>query len=182
MNTSKNRILDAAEQIILRDGVARLTLEAVAAEAALSKGGVLYHYRSKDELIRGMIARLQERFEAEMRRLEAEDPCPTGRRARAYFRTALRHRHAGAGVCADELATALLAAVSTNPSLLDPLHERALAIRDMLLQDGLEPSTAMVVQFAADGLWLSGLFGVPPLARELRAGFISKLEQLSSGV
>lgn len=182
MNTSKGRILDAAEQIILRDGVARLTLDAVAAEAALSKGGVLYHFRSKDELIRGMIARLQEGFEAEMRRLEEEDPCPTGRRARAYFRTALHEHHTGAGVCTDELAAALLAAVATNPSLLEPLHERALVIRDMLLQDGLEPGTAMVVLFAADGLWLSGLFGVPPLAQELRAVFISKLEELSSGV
>jgi hypothetical protein len=40
---TKRRIVDAAEEVVLRDGVARLTLDAAAAEAGLSKGGILYH-------------------------------------------------------------------------------------------------------------------------------------------
>ena len=38
-----------------RDGVSAMTLEAVAREAGLSKGGLLYHFASKDELIAAML-------------------------------------------------------------------------------------------------------------------------------
>ena len=38
-------------------GVAKLTLEAVAKEAGVSKGGLLYHFSNKEALIEGMIVR-----------------------------------------------------------------------------------------------------------------------------
>jgi hypothetical protein len=47
MPGSKDRILDAAERVVLRDGVTHLTLDAVAAETGISKGGLLYHFPSK---------------------------------------------------------------------------------------------------------------------------------------
>jgi len=51
-------ILTAAERVVLRDGVTCLTLEAVACEANLSKGGVLYHFATKEALIQAMLERL----------------------------------------------------------------------------------------------------------------------------
>lgn len=50
-------ILDAAERLIRRSGTRTLTIDAVAAEAALSKGGVLHHYGSKDALIQALAER-----------------------------------------------------------------------------------------------------------------------------
>lgn len=50
-------ILDAAERLIRRVGTRTLTIDAVAAEAALSKGGVLHHYASKDALISALAER-----------------------------------------------------------------------------------------------------------------------------
>jgi Transcriptional regulator len=45
-----------------------MTLEAVAARANVSKGGLLYHFPSKDALVLGMVSRIasivQERFAA----------------------------------------------------------------------------------------------------------------------
>ena len=49
------RILDAAEAIVRRAGVAALTLEAAAREAGVSKGGLLYHYGSKEALLTGLL-------------------------------------------------------------------------------------------------------------------------------
>ena len=124
MISSKDRILDAAERVVLRDGGGHLTLDAVAHEAALSKGGVLYNFPTKEDLIRGMIARLSQRFGAEMARLAASDPSTGGRNTRAYVDacfpapTALSAPH-------DRVAAGLLAAVATNPSLLDSLQEAA---------------------------------------------------------
>lgn len=52
---TKERILEAASRVVARDGSSNLTLEAVASEADFSKGGLLYHYASKRELLEGML-------------------------------------------------------------------------------------------------------------------------------
>ena len=44
-------ILEAAAAVLLKGGVRGLTIDAVAVEAGLSKGGVLHHYASKDALV-----------------------------------------------------------------------------------------------------------------------------------
>jgi AcrR family transcriptional regulator len=49
---------------VVEEGVSGMTLEAVAREAGVSKGGLLYHFPSKEALIGGMIGRLIDRFEA----------------------------------------------------------------------------------------------------------------------
>ncbi|MBY0312974.1 MAG: TetR/AcrR family transcriptional regulator [Phycisphaerales bacterium] len=50
-------ILDAAEAVVLRDGIGRLTLDAVAKKMGLSKAGLLHHFPSKSEMVRGMVER-----------------------------------------------------------------------------------------------------------------------------
>ncbi|GJE61628.1 TetR/AcrR family transcriptional regulator [Methylobacterium trifolii] len=57
-------ILDAAESLMRRSGERVLTIDAVAAEAGLSKGGVLHHYASKDALITALAARKVARMRA----------------------------------------------------------------------------------------------------------------------
>lgn len=53
----QQQILEAAEQVVARDGAARLTLEAVAAQAGISKASVLYDYKSKQALIAAVVER-----------------------------------------------------------------------------------------------------------------------------
>ncbi|GCB56911.1 hypothetical protein rerp_33190 [Rhodococcus erythropolis] len=48
---TRDRILDALEKLLLVSGVAQVTLEGVAAEAGVSKGGLLYHFPSKEALL-----------------------------------------------------------------------------------------------------------------------------------
>jgi AcrR family transcriptional regulator len=52
----RKAVLQAAERVIIRDGAARLTIEAVALEAGISKATVLYDYKTKQTLIRALIA------------------------------------------------------------------------------------------------------------------------------
>ncbi len=67
-------ILDAAERLIRRSGARTLTIDAVAAEATLSKGGVLHHYASKDALISALAARKLKEIRANIAAREAEQP------------------------------------------------------------------------------------------------------------
>src|SRR5215471_19314275 len=72
--TTRQQIIHAAFALIRRKGVARLTIEAVAQEAGLSKGGVLYHFRSKEALIQAMVASLVERFDSDIEAARREEP------------------------------------------------------------------------------------------------------------
>ncbi|WEK52589.1 MAG: helix-turn-helix domain containing protein [Candidatus Kaistia colombiensis] len=48
---SREEILDAARRILIRGGIAALTLDAVASEVGMSKTGLYYYFRSKDALV-----------------------------------------------------------------------------------------------------------------------------------
>lgn len=64
----REALLDAAQDVLLRDGAANLTIEAVAANAGISKASVLYDYKTKQALVRAMIER---RFETEWERVRS---------------------------------------------------------------------------------------------------------------
>jgi AcrR family transcriptional regulator len=82
MRTSKrDRILDAAVNVINRDGVRAVTFESVAAEAKLTRGGLLYHFPSREALLRGIDEQVQA-WEASMETL-------LGKRARSLGTGAL---------------------------------------------------------------------------------------------
>jgi AcrR family transcriptional regulator len=53
----REAVLNAAQAVVARDGAARLTLDAVAAEAGISKASVLYDYQSKHALIAALVDR-----------------------------------------------------------------------------------------------------------------------------
>jgi AcrR family transcriptional regulator len=58
---TRARIRVAAAKVIERDGAGNLTLSKVAAEAGVSKGGLLYHYPSKHALLQGLLDHLLEK-------------------------------------------------------------------------------------------------------------------------
>lgn len=59
----RDGLLDAAERVVLRDGATHLTIDAVAREAGVSKGGVLYAFETKDTLIDTMMRRVVADYE-----------------------------------------------------------------------------------------------------------------------
>lgn len=61
----RSDVLDAAEAVVRDNGVQRFTLDAVAEQAGISKGGLVYSFNTKDDLIEAMLAREFNRFGAE---------------------------------------------------------------------------------------------------------------------
>ena len=155
-----------------------MTIEAVADEAGLSKGGVLYHFHSKESLIAAMVASLVERFEADIKTARHEEELEDKRSApggwlRAYI-------HASAGPAEDDEDTvALLAAVSTDPRLLAPLQEQYARWQAQAEADGGDPALATVIRLALDGLWMADLFGLAPPQGALRDQVFAALERMT---
>ena len=57
--STRDRLIDAFETLLVTAGSRAATLDAVAAAADVSKGGLLYHFPSKDALVEGMLDRLR---------------------------------------------------------------------------------------------------------------------------
>jgi AcrR family transcriptional regulator len=55
---ARDKVLDAFEEILLEDGERAATLDAVARRAGVSKGGLLYHFGSREALDAGLIERM----------------------------------------------------------------------------------------------------------------------------
>jgi AcrR family transcriptional regulator len=68
--SSHDRILDAAADVITARGISAFTLDAVAQAAGVSKGGLLYHFSSKDSLISGLQRRMASRLVDTLREAE----------------------------------------------------------------------------------------------------------------
>lgn len=72
----RDKVLDAAEALVVSTGAAALSFDAVAKAAGITKGGVQYAFGTRDNLIKAMIARWGEAFDAEVARQTGPDPSP----------------------------------------------------------------------------------------------------------
>lgn len=176
-SNTKNRIIDAAEEVVLRDGVARLTLNAAATEAGLSKGGILYHFATRDALVAGMVDKIIEEFERDIESQLTTSDGP-GSYTRAYILATM-------GPCStrpereDRLGAALIAAAASAPALLIPLQEATDRWQSRLEHDGLDSTVATLLRLACDGLWLCDLFGLAPPSAGLRKNVRIELQRLA---
>ena len=173
----RDQLLAAAERIVRRDGVGKLTLDAVAVEAGTSKGGLLYHFASREALITAMVERHVNAFSQSLEAEMAEDNSSSGRWTRAYLRTTAPLD----GPTDGATATGLLAAMASNPALADPLRERYAAWRAQMADDGIPEADAMVVALAADGLWMADLLGFAAPAGPQRRRTLARLLELAGG-
>jgi AcrR family transcriptional regulator len=175
VRTKMQHILRTASQIVQRDGVAHLTIDAVAREANLSKGGVLYHFPSKEALVSGMIMEHLRNFSTDLEKaLTDENPGP-GQWLRSYLRAsdASVHQDPDPVVC-------LIAAIATNPELLGPLRERFALWQKQSEEDGLPPALATIIRLAVDGLWFADLFGLAAPERPMREEVLRTLRAMAS--
>jgi AcrR family transcriptional regulator len=169
---TRDRLLQATTHIIQTQGVERLTLDAVAKEAQVSKGGLLYHFASKEALVMGVIQYLMDDFDAAIARELAQDNAPDapGRWLRAYVKATFNYNS-----LPTTLISNLLSAVTLNPELWQPVQSQYDDWQQQLQASGLDPVRASLVRFAADGLGTSELFGMALPDESLRQQLLEML-------
>lgn len=150
-------ILDAARAVVSRDGPGRLTIEAVAREIGMSKGGVLYNFPSKLELLEGLTQQMIDAFEqsfAEFRAAVEGRPNPTLRAlvgAFAHFET-----------FDPDLSMAIMAAAAEAPDLMAPVNRLLAGYVTQVLAETSDAPLALVILAALDGLRFQHLMRLPP--------------------
>jgi AcrR family transcriptional regulator len=172
--STRQRLLDAMITLAERSGVASVTLEAVAAQAGVSKGGLLHYFPNKAALLETMVEEIVRRYYDQVAAGVGQAPDTEDGVARAYVTTSA---NLGRGT---KLWTAVLTASLLQPSLLAVLRERSRRV----WTEGMEGAgtvDAAVAWLAADGLWLSEMLGLYDVTPELRAAVIARLSELAAG-
>src|ERR1044072_3470468 len=140
---TKDRLLAAPAAVAILDGAQALTHYAVGEAAEAAQGGLLYHCKSKRELVEGMIERWMAEFQRE---IDTSDPAFV----RGYVKSTTPE--------GNELG--MLAALVGDPSLLVAVRKQYGIWQDRGEGEGRDPVDATVARLAADGLWLAGLLGM----------------------
>jgi len=142
-------LLDAADRVIATGGVTSLTIDAVAREAGVSKGGVLYSFGTKDALIEAMLERAAESYEGLVGAyLEAHGDEP---HAAAAAHVDASHRE-------DRLAairaSALLASLVQTPDYQSKIQDSYRELLDKIDTRSAAGRRALTAVLAAEGAFL----------------------------
>ena len=180
--SSRDRIVDAAEKVVIEVGAAHLTLNAVAEEASVSKGGLLYHFATKETLLKAMLERRIQRFKKNQEEKVGELQNGPTREIKAYIHSTL-----GRDRKADRVGASLLAAIAHNPKLLDPAREDYRKRLNRLIPAGFGFERAAVIVLAVDGLRLLELLSLSPFSESQRKKVMEELlkiadEEIKNGV
>lgn len=144
---ARERVLDAFQALILTEGERAATLDATAKSAGVSKGGLLYHFGSKDELVAGLLERLDAVATADLERMAADDEGPVA----YYVRTSVMEDEAldRALIATSRLAQGGSAAAAQ--ALRDVRHRWEDAIRPHVR----DQTSLDLVMLVSDGLYFN---------------------------
>jgi AcrR family transcriptional regulator len=158
MGTARERILDAAEELITA-GQVPPALDAVAAAAGVSKGGLLYHF-DKQSLLRALVTRALQRFDERLTAAAAD-----GLVAAAWLRLSVPEQ------AERTVYRAMMSMMRlTTTGDLDLPGEVAAAEQrwqQMLIDELGDPVRARLVRLVGDGLFMAALTGQPPASDEV---------------
>ena len=158
MTGARDRVLDAYESLLIDHGPGSATLDAVAAAADVSKGGLLYHFASKDALVTGLLDRLRERSAADAHAIRT---APAGA-VDYYIRTSAPGGGLPGGVTRSYLAVLRIADGSaTGQAVREALAVVHAEEYEALHAELADPVLAWIAQLVGDGLYLRTLTGTP---------------------
>lgn len=165
-------ILDAAERIVKERGAANLTYEELVLASGVSRGGITYHFATKDDLLRALIARDIAQWQE--REQQCRGQCGAGGNELVAELRSLTEPDPEK----QRFVAGMLSAVAHDRSLLAPVRERERA-RQPAVWTGAEIDR-LVLKLAGAGLFWTEVFACNEFTAEVRARLVARLEALAA--
>ncbi|MNO69137.1 transcriptional regulator BetI [compost metagenome] len=163
-NSRRDLILIATAKVIRDLGADNLTIDLVAKEAGVSKGGVLHHFPNKQALINAMVEESTAHFFDDLRqRVSNETQQDAGKWSRAYLETTVSYDRENKG-----MNESIIATLTMNPDLISIYQKEYEIIQKNIENDGIDPVHSTIIRLAMDGLWFSEILGIGNLNDHLR--------------
>lgn len=171
----RDRILDAAERVVGEVGAARITLDVVAQAAGVSKGGLLYHFPSKESLLEALahryVANMEDCIETAKGNLSDAD---RSRELKACVHGLLQRDARSNG-----MGAALIATAANNLTLLEVIRERIAHHTAGLAASDADFARAAIVTLAIDGLRLRESLRISPFTEQQRERIVQELLKIA---
>jgi AcrR family transcriptional regulator len=170
---ARKQILDAARRIVETRGAGHLTFEELAAESRVTRGGITYHFPTKEALLKALIEADIAGWNAAAEELgsDAGLPCPKACRMIGLLRSSL----AGEDDAHRRFVSGMLSAAMVDPGLLDPVRAHLAAEFADWRWDDADLERYLLL-LAADGLFWNQLFDVSPLPAAVRPRLAALIE------
>lgn len=156
--SARARILSAAADLARDVGPANLSLDAVAARAGVSKGGLLYHFPAKLDLLEALVEDHLETFERELKARKAQLGSERTSTLRAYLDVSMAD-------CQEQAppAAGVLAAIVQHPEMLVPIRRFKRQALDTLKTDTGDDAATLMLFLVLEGIRSMKLFDVDVL-------------------
>lgn len=161
---TKAAVIAAALAIIARDGAGRLTLDAIARESGVSKGGLLHQFPTKRAVLAALLEQQADHYDSFAQAFREAHGADYAEPALAAQIAAYREVMKGA----NSITSAILAAIAEDPTFLNPLQEREQASIALIREQAADPEQALSRLYSAQGLALSTILGLCPLSADAR--------------
>lgn len=175
---TRQRLLETAIKTLRVRGANGLTLDLVAKESGVSKGGLLHHFPSKNALLEAILRYLIEDFETRAVAYYDQEPQRSGRWVRAYIHAAF-DESGDNSILPLELIALLFTAVTELPALQTLINDDTQRWHERLTSDGLPPARAVLIRYAADAHWLDCTLAPAFHDVEIQRALVAELLQLS---
>lgn len=173
---TKYKILQSAAQVINRLGAASMTMEAVAKEAGISKGGLLYHFPYKEELFRGMNDYLMSEYIRKVKESAAKDSVEKGKWLRAYLNETINQLNKD-----HEMTVAFFSAAAAEPSYFSSMKNQMKELEELIKKDQIDPLVGAMIKLAVDGIYYNEVFNQSSASKKEKKEVISFLLSLTKG-
>ncbi len=171
--TARAKILAAAADIARDVGPANLSLDAVAARAGVSKGGLLYHFPAKADLLKALVADHLDTFERDLRDHQARLAPARANALRSYLEVTAADCEAHAPP-----AAGVLAAIVQHPEMLEPIKGFKRQTLDRLKADAGDDATALLLFLVMEGIRSMKLFDADVLSPDEAATAMQALRRM----
>ncbi|WP_110208609.1 TetR/AcrR family transcriptional regulator [Nocardioides daejeonensis] len=172
--SNRSKILEAAVRVAQRDGVTAVTLDSVAAEASLTKGGLMYHFPSKDALLAG----IQEHVSTVWDSLMAQAAGKDAGEATAEERLAAYAEVATQSATSADLAFVLEFSKDPNSGRMWPEVANKWTPSPESAAADPHQFDLFIARLAADGLWMFEALMNQPLPEELRQQIAARISTM----
>ncbi|MCC8189544.1 MAG: TetR/AcrR family transcriptional regulator [Planctomycetes bacterium] len=165
----RDAILDAVGRVVARNGLSNTTIDAIAAETGISKGGVLYYFANKKELLFGMVDRYSESFFERREKILAELPDGPTKLLKATVRLMIEDLDK----TSDDIPN--MAGVLDDAELrqrVGVFKQRIFEETSALLP---HPEKAALVLYTIDGIWMGMSFQPTVISAAVRSAVVAEL-------
>lgn len=175
VDTKKDDILRATSRIIHSENLTSMTLDRIAKESEISKGGLLYHFPNKNAIVQGLIEKGIHNYYETIEEHQKSDQDDSGKWSRAYLTCSFFEPKQ-----TKELwLSGFLSALAFNRESLDLLEENFKVWQNRFENDGIDPIIAIIIKLVADGVWFLELFGFTHMTEKTKNDIYEKLMELT---